>query len=152
MPWDVEFPIQTYIDKPAVHNVPDLVEPVVPAKQHQPVALPEPALAVTTQSGRHIRQPLLFEAAHANFVFLHTLSPDKSDESVALLQNDKYSAKPHPFSFSIESAISMAVSSDPDTMTLIEALQQPDRHKFIKTMEKELRNHINRKQCKVVPL
>ena len=132
VPWDVEFPIQTYIDKPAVHNVPDLVEPVVPAKQHQPVALPEPALAVTTQSGRHIRQPLLFEAAHANFVFLHTLSPDKSDESVALLQNDKYSAEPHPFLFAANPAIYVAVYSNPDTMTLIKALKQPYCHEFIK--------------------
>ena len=59
----------------------------------------------------------------------------QSDESVALLQNDKCFAEPHPFSFSIESAISMAVSSDPDMMTLSDALQQPDQHEFIKATE-----------------
>ena len=46
----------------------------------------------------------------------------------------------------------MAVSSHPDMMTLREALQQRDRHEFIKAMEKELRDHINRKHWKVVPL
>ena len=46
----------------------------------------------------------------------------------------------------------MAVSSDPDTMTLSEALQQPNRHKFIKAMEKELCYHINCKHWKVVQL
>ena len=37
-------------------------------------------------------------------------------------------------------------------MTLSEALQPPDRHEFIKAMEKELRDHINRKHWKLVPL
>ena len=46
----------------------------------------------------------------------------------------------------------MAVSSDPDTMTLSEAPQQPDCHEFIKATEKELHNHIDRKNWKVVPL
>ena len=48
--------------------------------------------------------------------------------------------------------MSMAVSSDPDTMTLDEAHQQPDFHEFIKFVEKELRDHIDRKHWKVIPL
>ena len=128
VPWDIEFPIQTDVDKPAVPTVPDLVEPVVPAQQHQPVVFPEAAPAVTTRSGRRVRHPLFFEAAHTNSEFLQTFSPDKFDESVDLLQNNKCSAKPHPFAFAVGYTISMAVSSDPDMMTLSEALQQPDFH------------------------
>ena len=122
VPWDVDFPIQTYVDKPAVPTVPDPVEHVVPAQQHQIVDLTEPATAVTTQSGRRIHQPLLFEAAHANSELHHTFSPDKSDESFDLLQKDKCSSKPHLFAFAAESTISMAVSYDLNTMTLSEAL------------------------------
>ena len=122
MPWDVEFPIQIDVDKPAVPTVPDPVEPVVPTQQHQPVALSELAPAVTTWSGQCVRCPIFFEAAHKNSSFLHTFSPDKSDESVALFQNNKFSADPHPFSFATESAIYMAVSPDPDTMMLSKAL------------------------------
>ena len=136
MPWDVEFPIQTDVDKPAVRTVPDKVEPIVPDQQHQPISLPEPNPAVTNRSGRRVRRPLFFEATHANCAFLHTFTLDKSDESVALLQNNKCSAKPRPFAFSTESAISMAVSSDPDTMTLSKALKQPDYNESIKAMEK----------------
>ena len=85
VPWDVEFPIQTDVDKPAVRTVPDKVEPIVPDQQHQPISLPVPNPAVTNRSGRRVRRPLFFEATHANCAFLRTLSPDKSDESVALL-------------------------------------------------------------------
>ena len=136
VPWDVEFPIQTDVDKPAVRTVPDKVEPIVPDQQHQPITLPEPAPAVMTWSGGYVRLPFFFEDAHADSAFLHTFSPDKSDEFVALLQNNKCSAEPHPFEFSVNSAISMDVSSNPDTVTLREDLNQPDCHEFIKTTEK----------------
>ena len=46
----------------------------------------------------------------------------------------------------------MAVSSNPDTMTLSEDLKQPDCHEFIKVLEKELRDHVDCKHWKVVPL
>ena len=151
VPWDVENPIQTDVDEPAVPTVPDPVEPFVPSQQHQLVAFPEPAPAVKTRSGRRICRPLLFEAAHANCAFLHNFSPDKPDESFALRQKEKCSAEPHHFAFAAESGIYMAVSSDPDTMTLIEALKQPDCHELIKEKEKELRDHIDIKHWKVVP-
>ena len=79
MPWDVEFTIHTDVDKLEVPTVPDPVELVVPTQQHQPVAFPEIAPAVTTRSGRRVRCPLLSEAVHANCLFLHTFSPDKSN-------------------------------------------------------------------------
>ena len=37
----------------------------------------------------------------------------------------------------------MAVSSDPGTMTLSEALQHPDCHELIKAMEKEFFDHVD---------
>ena len=152
MPWDVEFPIQTDVDKPAVPTVPDPVEPVVPDKQHQTVAFPEPAPAVTTRSGCRVRRPLFFESAHANCASLHNFSPNKYDEFVALIQKNKCYAEPHPFAFAVESAIPVAVSSEPDTMMLSESLKQPDCHEFIKEMEKELRDHIDCKHWKMDPL
>ena len=152
VPWDVEFTIQIDVDEPAVHTVPDPVEPVVPTQQHQTVDLPVPAPIFMTRSCRRARLPIFFEAAHANCAFLHTFSPDKFDEMVALLQNDKCYANPHPFEFAVMSAIYMAVYYEPDTMTLIEVLKYPDYHKFIKAMEKELRDNIDRKHWKVVPL
>ena len=152
MIWGVEFTIQKYVDKPAVPTVPYQVEPVVPDQQHQPISLPYPDPDVTTRSGCRVRRSFFFEDAHANSSFLHTFSPDKSDESVALLQNDNFFAKPHPFAFAVESAIYIDVSSYPNTMTLSEALQQPDCHEFIKAMKTELRDHIDHKHWKVVPL
>ena len=85
VPWDAEFTIQTDVDEPAVPTVPDPVEPVVHYQQHQPIPFPEPAPDDTTQSGCRVHRLLFFKADHANCVFLHTLSTDKSDESVALL-------------------------------------------------------------------
>ena len=151
-PWGVETPTQIDIDEPVAPDIPNQVQPVVPDQQHQTVTLPKSAPDVTTRYGCRVRCPLFFGDAHANSAFLHTFSTDQSDEFFTLLQNDKCSAEPHPFAFAIKFAISMAVSSDPDTMTLRKALQQPDRHEFIKAMEKELRDHINRKHWKVVPL
>ena len=44
------------------------------------------------------------------------------------------------------------LASDPDTMHMSEALQQPDREEFIAAMKKELSDHIKRRHWKVVPL
>jgi hypothetical protein len=41
--------------------------------------------------------------------------------------------------------------SDPDTMTLDEALRQSDRDQFVEAMKKELDDHIDRKHWKVIP-
>ena len=40
--------------------------------------------------------------------------------------------------------------SDPDTMTLEQALREPDADKFIEAMEKELEEHITRKHWEVI--
>ena len=54
--------------------------------------------------------------------------------------------------FAVEYAISMDVSSEPNTMTLSYALQQTDCHEFVKATENELCDHIDCKHWKVVPL
>jgi hypothetical protein len=43
------------------------------------------------------------------------------------------------------------IGSDPDTMHLDEAINQPDREEFIKSMNKELQDHIDRGHWKVIP-
>jgi hypothetical protein len=42
--------------------------------------------------------------------------------------------------------------SDPDTMTLQQALAEPDRDEFIKAMEQELADHCSRRHWHVVPI
>ena len=70
-----------------------------------------------------------------------------------MLQPDyKASAEPHPFALLTEQVFGLAASSDPDTMTLDEALQQADRDEFVKAMHKELQDHVDRKHWKVVPI
>ena len=43
------------------------------------------------------------------------------------------------------------MGTDPDMMTLREAIQQPDKCYFLKAMKRELSDHISRKHWKVVP-
>jgi hypothetical protein len=50
--------------------------------------------------------------------------------------------KLHPLAF--------AASADPDTMYLDQALREPDREKFIEAMEKEIRDHEERKHWEIV--
>jgi hypothetical protein len=40
-----------------------------------------------------------------------------------------------------ENPISMATTSDPDTMYYHEILNQPDKQQFIEAMEKEIEDH-----------
>ena len=60
-------------------------------------------------------------------------------------------AEPNPFAM-MSSFVATSSGSDPDTLTLAEALRQPDREEFLKAMNKELTDHIDRKHWKVVPL
>lgn len=79
------------------------------------------------------------------------MTPDPPVEP--LLQNDyAFASEPHPLALVSEFVHgNVASSSDPDTMTLEEALRQPDREEFIKAMYKELNDHVTRKHWKVVP-
>ena len=71
------------------------------------------------------------------------------DEKNLLQPNNQ--VKPNPFAFISESIIGMATSSDPDTMTLDEAMAAPNKNKFIQSMHKERHDHVNRRHWKVVP-
>lgn len=73
-------------------------------------------------------------------------------EEDQLLQPNTYSpCQLNPLVLAAEHIYSL-VGADPDTMTLDEALKQPDKEEFLKAMKKELLDHINRKHWKVIPL
>ena len=61
--------------------------------------------------------------------------------------------KSHAASFltEVHDAVSfMATEADPDTMTLKQALQEPDADQFLLAMEKEVNDHVTRKHWKLV--
>jgi hypothetical protein len=112
---------------------------------------------VYTCSGRQIRKPSRYNSA---FAFLNVFSPQCGDGAClprepvnSLLQPEPLgSLEPNPLAM-ISSIIGLsATASDPDTMTLEEAMRQPDRDEFIKAMHLELGEHIQRKHWKVIPL
>ena len=109
----------------------------------------------STRSGRQVKpRTRLIEA------FVTTFCPAQGTENkglintLELLQPDIESRlETNLVALALQHTIAMVSSnSDPDTMTLDEALRQPDRHEFIKAMHKELSDHIQRKHWKVVPL
>ena len=75
-------------------------------------------------------------------------------EDLSLLQPDLPAKVEtiHPLSSVLEPITSLLSSQDPDTMTLQEAMQQPDKNEFIKAMYKELKDHIERKHWMIVDL
>ncbi len=92
---------------------------------------------VRTRAGRLVRPVARYSIAmHATTAFLNTFSPGE-DPSLPQrqLQPDigRYS-EPHPLAFVVET-LGLVASSDPDTMTLDEALRQPDREQFIARIE-----------------
>jgi hypothetical protein len=128
----------------------DTESPHEPETGVQAEQIEESPAPVHTRSGRLVRpNPRYFNEAHANTVYLDTYS-SALDQVNCILQ-PVYSEEPHPMALVSESIFGFAVSSDPDTMTLDEALREPDRDHFIEAMHKELGDHINRKHWKVVP-
>jgi hypothetical protein len=85
--------------------------------------------------------------------YLVTYSPQPIDDCLLqLLQPDIESySEPHPFAL-LTKQISVFLGSDPDTMYLEEAMNQPDKPQFVQAMYKELQDHVNRKHWVVVPL
>lgn len=143
---DNDFDSSNPVNEPATTETPPAVTTPPP-----PVDEPSPAPYVT-RSGRTTRVKKFFDEIHANAAFLWTFSPCTPSESdQPLLQND-YVSEPHPFAFVLEGVVgNVANSSDPDTMTMAEAMNQPDREEFVKAMHKELNDHVQRKHWKVVP-
>ena len=92
----------------------------------------------TTRSGRQSRRPRrLIETMMANVVAYEALAVD-------LLEEDRESNLENPLQ-------AYAASADPDTMYLHEALRQPDRHKFIEAMQKEVEDHISKGVWELYP-
>lgn len=58
----------------------------------------------------------------------------------------------HPLALVVSDLVGMVGNKqrDPDTMTMQEAMRQPDKNEFVKAMYKELHDHIERKHWKVV--
>jgi hypothetical protein len=105
---------------------------------------------VTTRSGRTSRPPQRLIAAVCLFLQIFFPLPT-TGTALHLLQPDiEAYSEPHPLALFSEHLIAF-VGSDPDTMTLDEALKEPDREPFIEAMRKELEDHVGRKHWKVVP-
>ena len=86
------------------------------------------------------------------FASLHSMKVE--DAHLQLLQPDTESGGSalHPLA-AWKRVVGMVMSAnDPDTMTMQEAMNQPDRDEFVKAMHKEVGNHIQSKHWKVVLL
>lgn len=59
-----------------------------------------------------------------------------------------YGDDPHPFAF-LTQIFALSTTSYPDTMTLDEAMSQPDKEEFVKAMYKQLSDHIGRRHWKI---
>ena len=114
----------------------------------------------TTRSGRKVRNPWYFTHYQAHAAFLETFSPQyrktegvEDDSAESVLQPDVTAqSEPHPLAFVSDFIqANVASTSDPDTMTLDEAMRQPDREQFLDAMRKELQDHVGRRHWKVVP-
>jgi hypothetical protein len=130
------------------HNGQDSIEP-------PPVAPAQSDPVVVTRSGRRVNpNPRYFNDAHANTMLLDSFSSEYKSfdhEATSLLQ-PVHQEEPHPLALLNESVFGVpGISSDPDTMTLEEAMNQPDRAQFIEAMKKELADHIERKHWKIMP-
>eukprot|EP00980_Cylindrotheca_fusiformis_P000460 scaffold114_cov69-Cylindrotheca_fusiformis.AAC.1 len=139
-----------FIAAQRVARVSSLAEGPVPLP-HRPQATPP---TVTTRSGRQVTpNRFYFNESHANTAYLDTFSPKCNDTSTdrSILQPDcERASEPHPAALMANHIFSFVSSaSDPDTMTLDEAMRAPDRAEFIKAMHKELSDHIGRGHWKI---
>jgi hypothetical protein len=75
--------------------------------------------------------------------FTSTFSPLPVDGTVLQLLQPyvEAHAEPHPFALFSEHVVAFVGSTDPATMTLQEALKEPDPDAFVKAMTKELTDH-----------
>ena len=105
-----------------------------------------------TRFGRIIKPPQRFAGISSPISFLTTFSPFIRHDNNQLLQplTANYS-EPRPLAL-FSSHILSFIATDPDTMTLREALAQPDKEQFLKAMKKELNDHISRGHWKVIPI
>jgi hypothetical protein len=151
-PWDQvsETPDETVLP-PA--DMQQLNEPLIVNPQPTEVATTEPV--TTTRSGRQSmpRNRLIVTGYLAIAAYSGTFSPMPIDGyALHLLQPgvEAY-AEPHPSALMTEHVAAYIGQSDPDTMTLDEALCASDRDQFVEAMKKERNDHTDRKHWKVIP-
>ena len=108
-----------------------------------PIILKPPKV---TRGGRTIRPSSKFsESVHSTIKsFTSKVCPSVQGKQEHLIQpfTAAYS-EPHLLTMLCHHILSFVVT-DPDTMTLKEAMTQPDREQFIEAMRKELNDHITR--------
>ena len=116
-------------------------------------ALP-PVPTFITRTGRISKAANKFaDTAHSSLnSYLSTFFPSvQTNVNDQLLQPQTLlHEEPHPLALIVDHMFSF-VASDPDTMTLKEAMEQPDKDKFLLAMQQELHDHIERRHWKVVP-
>jgi hypothetical protein len=109
----------------------------------------------TSRTERTIQPPKKFvDTEHSSLLcYLSTFYPSvqKNEDNQLLQPNSSLHNKPHPLALFVDNFISL-VTTDPDTMTRTEAMNQPDKEQFLLAMKKELEDRIARKHWKVVPV
>lgn len=140
---------------PATTQEPGITQTAVPPTPEDgtPILAPQtPGLQranYVSRAGRRGRPTQIFTLMASFFAATSANVISGNPSELHLLQSDVESqSEPHPFAM----LMAFVGTSDPDTMTLEEALKQPDRDEFVKAMHKELMDHIVRKHWKVVPV
>ena len=151
-------PAATHIPEPSTGHSQDgstqqTDAPIAPAPDTDVEVEDTASPATRTRSGRVIQRNRCFfnSKVYAFHAFLRTFE-STSEQHLELLQPNQVSTSHNGSMARITQHIfgNVASSRDPDTMTLDEALRQPDRDEFIKAMHKEIDDHVRRKHWKVV--
>ena len=104
----------------------------------QPILDPVTLPSTTTRSGRHGFPAACFNETPLSslMVYISTFPPSYHDSDLDLLLPCLKSHEPHPFALFGEHIFGFLVT-DPDIMTLKEALEQDDRSHFLAATKKE---------------
>jgi len=119
-----------------IPNIPDIPDVQPLPTEHTP---PQQ----TTRSGRQVNIPSRFRDS-VLYMFAFTSCDSTLRDKLYL------SGEFHPLAMLTTYVTAFVSTSDPDTMTLDQALKEPDKQEFIKAMKKELADHTNRRHWKVV--
>lgn len=104
-----------------------------------------------TRYGRKVKPPERYDPSQSMCAFISTFNPETRTEEQLLQSSHMHHSEVHPLASACQHMFSL-IATDPDTMTLTEALEEPDKEHFIEAMTKELMDHIKRGHWKVVPL
>ena len=93
------------------------------------------------------------EWTKSSSVGTHNIISGKRKRSTRTLLNPSFGGKTYYASFLTEvrdAIVFAATEADPDTMTLKQALKEPDADQFLLAMEKEVNDHVTRKHWQLV--